>query len=175
MNAPAPDPKREPSGRPAPGTPATGPSALAAPAAEAGQLGSTAAAPKGPPDAALEPPPRAPRPRVHLPSIRAAVAKKLPRVVRVTKLGQDVEGEHPSVVVHVDLPIFGGLSVLFGFASFLTKPWLFAPLAILFAILALFRGQTGFAVIGAVCAAAGLASSYVTWFAIAWAWLWGLI
>ncbi|MGE0736722.1 MAG: hypothetical protein AB7G15_07830 [Alphaproteobacteria bacterium] len=123
----------------------------------------------------MEPPPRAPRPRVHLPSIRAAVARKLPRVVRVTRLGQDVEGEHPSVVVHVDLPIFGGLSVLFGFASFLTKPWLFAPVAILFAILALFRGQTGFAVTGAVCAAAGLASSYVTWFAIAWAWLWGLI
>lgn len=124
---------------------------------------------------AQAPVPRAPHPRVHLPSIRSAVAKKLPRVVRVTKFGQDVEGEHPSVVVHIDMPIFGGLSVLFGFASFLTKPWLFGPLAILFAILALFRGQTGFAVVGAICAAAGLTSSYVTWIAIGWAWLRGLI
>jgi hypothetical protein len=73
-------------------------------------------------------------------------------------------------------PITGALAVIFGVAALFKDPIVLAPMAILLAFVAGFRGHHGWAVIGLGSALAGLLTSAWFWTLLGLAWLyqsWG--
>ena len=85
------------------------------------------------------------------------------------------EGDPHEIVVRIDLPVAGGLAVIFGVAGLFQSTWLLAPLAVLAGVLAIFRGQNGLGLVGLFCGLAGALSSASLWTLVGLGWLWSKI
>ena len=113
---------------------------------------------------------RGPR-RVDVPVSRPAFVERLGYLgLAVTterdRTGASGDTASRELVVRFELPVFGALALLFGVISLFHMPIVMAPLALVFAFVALRQQQTSFGLAGLVCGIVGLITSEAFWILI---------